>query len=245
LITEPQIVLFDEPTTGLDPIRKNMVLGMIAHYQKTFGFTAIVVSHDIPDLFFISNRIAIIYDGRMIFQGSLAELEQLDHQIIEEFIDSMRSLRDELTGLETRRSFERQYEHAFGPIKASEAFTVILFTVEASQGENVPDSTIQQALQTLAASLDKQIGVWGISSRYSQRQILSVLPHTDQQRAESFLFDLASDLREQGVEAGQPGSSLSLMVGLALGLPGQDLSELAARAQANQQPLPDLASATG
>jgi len=51
LIIQPKIVLFDEPTTGLDPIRKNAVLGMIAHYQKRFGFTAVVVSHDIPDIF--------------------------------------------------------------------------------------------------------------------------------------------------------------------------------------------------
>ena len=53
LITDPQIVLFDEPTTGLDPVRKNAILSMIAQYQKKFGFTAILVSHEIPDIFFI------------------------------------------------------------------------------------------------------------------------------------------------------------------------------------------------
>ena len=48
LVTDPSIVLFDEPTTGLDPIRKNIILSMIAHYRKQFGFTAILISHDIP-----------------------------------------------------------------------------------------------------------------------------------------------------------------------------------------------------
>jgi phospholipid/cholesterol/gamma-HCH transport system ATP-binding protein len=57
LITDPQIVLFDEPTTGLDPVRKNAILSMIAQYHKKFGFTAILVSHEISDIFFISNRI--------------------------------------------------------------------------------------------------------------------------------------------------------------------------------------------
>ena len=49
LVTDPLIVLFDEPTTGQDPIRKNAILGMVAEYQKRFGFTAILISHEIPD----------------------------------------------------------------------------------------------------------------------------------------------------------------------------------------------------
>ena len=54
LVTDPKIVLFDEPTTGQDPIRKNMILSMISRYRKKFGFTAIMISHDVPDVFFYS-----------------------------------------------------------------------------------------------------------------------------------------------------------------------------------------------
>jgi phospholipid/cholesterol/gamma-HCH transport system ATP-binding protein len=61
LVTDPKIVLFDELTTGQDPIRRNMILGMIAEYKKKFGFTAVLISHDIPDVFFISNRILALY----------------------------------------------------------------------------------------------------------------------------------------------------------------------------------------
>jgi len=57
LVTDPGIVLFDEPTTGQDPIRKNAILSMVAEYQKRFGFTALLISHEIPDVYFISNRI--------------------------------------------------------------------------------------------------------------------------------------------------------------------------------------------
>jgi phospholipid/cholesterol/gamma-HCH transport system ATP-binding protein len=70
LVTDPEIVLFDEPTTGLDPIRKNAAHAMIAEYQKAFGFTGVMVSHEIPDVFYISQRIAMLDEGRIVFQGS-------------------------------------------------------------------------------------------------------------------------------------------------------------------------------
>jgi len=54
LVTDPTIVLFDEPN-GPGSIRKNMILSMIVHYRRKFGFTAIMISHDIPDVFFISD----------------------------------------------------------------------------------------------------------------------------------------------------------------------------------------------
>jgi phospholipid/cholesterol/gamma-HCH transport system ATP-binding protein len=86
LVTDPQIVLFDEPTTGLDPIRKNAAHMMITHYQKTFGFTGVMVSHDIPDVFYISQRIAMLDDGRIIFQGSPAEIQASTEPAVQQFI---------------------------------------------------------------------------------------------------------------------------------------------------------------
>ena len=86
LVTEPEIVLFDEPTTGLDPIRKNAAHAMISRYQKTFGFTGVMVSHEIPDVFEISQRIAMLDKGRIIFQGSPEEIQKSDVPIIRQFI---------------------------------------------------------------------------------------------------------------------------------------------------------------
>jgi len=76
-VTDPEIVLFDEPTTGLDPIRKNAVHSMICDYQSKFGFTAVVVSHEIPDVFYISQRIAMLDRGRIHFQGTPIEIKIL------------------------------------------------------------------------------------------------------------------------------------------------------------------------
>ena len=74
LITNPQIVLFDEPTTGLDPERKFGVFEMIADYRSRFDFTALLVSHDIPEVFEISDRVAWLDEGKIKFYGKPAEI---------------------------------------------------------------------------------------------------------------------------------------------------------------------------
>ena len=70
LVTDPDIVLFDEPTTGQDLIRRNAILSMISEYKEKFGFTAVIISHDIPDVLFISNRVLILHEGEIVFQGT-------------------------------------------------------------------------------------------------------------------------------------------------------------------------------
>jgi len=74
LITKPQVVLFDEPTTGLDPERKFSVFEMIANYRAKFGFTALLVSHDIPEVFEISDRVAWLDGGTIKFFGTPSEI---------------------------------------------------------------------------------------------------------------------------------------------------------------------------
>lgn len=74
LITRPQVVLFDEPTTGLDPERKCSVFEMIADYRERFGFTALLVSHDIPEVFAISDRVAWLDAGQIRFFGPPEDL---------------------------------------------------------------------------------------------------------------------------------------------------------------------------
>lgn len=96
LVTDPAIVLFDEPTTGQDPIRKNAILSMIAHYRKQFGFTAVLVSHDIPDVFFISDQVLFLWEGKIAFHGTYEELSRFKHPIMQEFKKSIEDLSNEL-----------------------------------------------------------------------------------------------------------------------------------------------------
>ena len=87
LITKPQLVLFDEPTTGLDPERKFSVFEMIADYRERFGFTALLVSHDIPEVFEISDKVAWLDGGHIKFFGSPAELEAAGPSALGGFLD--------------------------------------------------------------------------------------------------------------------------------------------------------------
>ncbi|WP_020585858.1 ABC transporter ATP-binding protein [Desulfobacter curvatus] len=86
LITEPVAVLFDEPTSGLDPVRRNSVHSMISTYQKEFGFTAVIVSHDIPEIFRISQRVAMLDQGKIIYFGQSDGIFQTDNKIVKAFI---------------------------------------------------------------------------------------------------------------------------------------------------------------
>jgi phospholipid/cholesterol/gamma-HCH transport system ATP-binding protein len=69
LITQPEIILFDEPTTGLDPERKYSVFNMIRQYRQQFGFTVIMVSHDVPEVFEISDHVAWLDKGKIAYWG--------------------------------------------------------------------------------------------------------------------------------------------------------------------------------
>ncbi|MCK5348942.1 MAG: ATP-binding cassette domain-containing protein, partial [Desulfobacula sp.] len=86
VVTDPKIVLFDEPTTGLDPVRKKNVHSMIKEYQEKFGFTAVIVSHDIPQIFNVAQRIAMLDDGVIKFEGSKRDILDSHSKILNAFI---------------------------------------------------------------------------------------------------------------------------------------------------------------
>lgn len=86
LVTDPKIVLFDEPTTGLDPVRKKNVHSMIQEYQEKFEFTAVIVTHDIPQIFDLAQRIAMLDDGIIKFEGSKEDIFDSHSKILNTFV---------------------------------------------------------------------------------------------------------------------------------------------------------------
>jgi len=96
IVTQPELVLFDEPTAGLDPLRRNAVFAMIAKYQHLFSFTALIVTHDVPEALAVSDRVALLNQGRICFEGSPAEFSSSTHPVVSVFRDSEEALRSSL-----------------------------------------------------------------------------------------------------------------------------------------------------
>ncbi|WP_395744118.1 ABC transporter ATP-binding protein [Prosthecobacter sp.] len=92
IVTRPELVLFDEPTAGLDPLRRNAVFAMIAKYQRQFGFTALVVTHDLTEALIASDRVALLDQGRMCFEGTPAEFSSSTAAVVCDFRDSAAAL---------------------------------------------------------------------------------------------------------------------------------------------------------
>jgi phospholipid/cholesterol/gamma-HCH transport system ATP-binding protein len=204
LVTDPRIVLFDEPTSGQDPVRKNAILSMIAQYQRKFGFTAVLVSHEIPDVFFISNRILALYHGSIVFQGSPDELEAFDHPFKDEVIRSLEGLEDELTGLHSRRHFKVQYHNLLKQRAAGEAYSVVVFTLESPEAITAAlgHEAGQEAIRNLAFIIDRHFSAMGgFSSRRRFNEFITVLPYSDRRETDRLLREFIADFQGRGLRA--------------------------------------------
>jgi phospholipid/cholesterol/gamma-HCH transport system ATP-binding protein len=85
-VTEPEIVFFDEPTTGLDPILVNAIHRLIRELHQRFHFTAVMVSHEIPEIFEIADTVAMLHEGRIVEVGPPAAIQQSTNRIVRQFI---------------------------------------------------------------------------------------------------------------------------------------------------------------
>ncbi len=86
LITDPEILLFDEPTTGLDPAMGISILNLISRVHKNLGFTGVIVTHAIPSVFIATERVAMIHKGRICFDGNARDFLDSDLEIIKEYL---------------------------------------------------------------------------------------------------------------------------------------------------------------
>jgi len=84
---DPKIILFDEPTTGLDPIMCDAIDRLIVKTQQNTGATCVVISHDIESTFKIAHRVAMLYKGKIIADGSPEEIQATDDPVLRRFIE--------------------------------------------------------------------------------------------------------------------------------------------------------------
>lgn len=86
LALEPSILLFDEPSAGLDPITSSEIDELILKLQKEKNITSVIVTHDIHSAKTVSNRVALLKDGRVLLQGTFADLENSDDSFVKQFL---------------------------------------------------------------------------------------------------------------------------------------------------------------
>lgn len=86
VVLNPKIILFDEPTTGLDPIIKRAIHQLIKDTHAKFGFTAVIVSHEIPDIFDVAQNVAMLFRGKILQHGTPEEIQNSTDPAIRQFI---------------------------------------------------------------------------------------------------------------------------------------------------------------
>ncbi|MBV6340793.1 ABC transporter ATP-binding protein [Candidatus Magnetobacterium casense] len=86
LVTKPQVVFFDEPTTGLDPVLKDSIHRLIKQCHTNIGFTGIIISHEIPDIFSVADRVAMLHEGVIVQDGSPTDIINSQLPSVREFV---------------------------------------------------------------------------------------------------------------------------------------------------------------
>ena len=85
---DPRIIIYDEPTTGLDPIRARNISELVLRLQRELSVTSIVVTHDLICASIISDRLALLHEGRFVFVGTMDEVRRSDDEYVREFLEA-------------------------------------------------------------------------------------------------------------------------------------------------------------
>jgi phospholipid/cholesterol/gamma-HCH transport system ATP-binding protein len=95
---EPRVILYDEPTTGLDPANQRRVGDLIVQLQTELRVTSVVVTHELELCFAVSDRVALLKDGRIAAQGPADEMRESSNADVRAFLDGVRDTPDDLHG---------------------------------------------------------------------------------------------------------------------------------------------------
>ncbi len=87
VITKPEIIFFDEPTTGLDPIMADVINDLIVESAKGLGATTFTITHDMASVRKIADRVAMLYKGKIVWQGTVKEMDKTEDPYVRQFIN--------------------------------------------------------------------------------------------------------------------------------------------------------------
>jgi ABC-type transport system involved in resistance to organic solvents, ATPase component len=221
---------------------------MIAQYHRKFGFTAIIVSHEIPDVYFISNRILALYNKGIVFQGTPEELEKFDHPFNDEVIHSLEALQKELTGLYSKRQFKVMNQAQLSQKNLRETYSVAVFSLEELNTiiKELGHDAAQGALRCLGLYIDKHFSaIGGFSTRRNSNEVVTMLPYSNLTEANMLLNDFIKDFQIHGTHeilsvaqkhltAGK-SVEFTVLAGLAEGQPATDIDSVIALAKSQQK----------
>jgi phospholipid/cholesterol/gamma-HCH transport system ATP-binding protein len=92
IATQPKYLLYDEPTTGLDPVTTAVIDHLILKLASELGVTSLVVTHDMKSAYRVAGRVAMLYEGRIRYVGTPAEIQQVDDPVVRGFIEGIPDL---------------------------------------------------------------------------------------------------------------------------------------------------------
>jgi len=110
LAVKPSIVFYDEPTSGLDPITANTIDELIMDTRRREGVSSVVVSHHLPSIFRISDKVAMLYEGRIIIYGTPQEVQASPDPIVQTFIHPERNEKEEDDRRESKKAERKRSE---------------------------------------------------------------------------------------------------------------------------------------
>ena len=215
LVTEPEVVLLDEPTTGLDPIRRNAVYSVIVDFQRKFGFTAVMISHEMSDIFYFSQRITMLDEGRIRFEGTPDEIRRSPDSVIQQFIQGLERPRDALTGMATKAQGERRVQEKLAHLQNHQIdFSVVMLTVENLKEINDALGHVagQAVLKKFAERIQQRLDITDSCARYSLDKILVVLHNANIDDARRFSTGLAEALKVQDLLEGAQDAGLVIQI---------------------------------
>jgi ABC-type glutathione transport system ATPase component len=106
LIRRPKILMLDEPTTGLDPTRTSPIFRLVRRTQQTFGLTVVMVSHDVPKVFEVTDQVAYMHEGKTELVGSVSEVMSSDTKTSSDSLLAKRPARTSNPAYRSRRALE-------------------------------------------------------------------------------------------------------------------------------------------
>lgn len=214
---------------------------MISDYQKKFGFTGVVVSHEIPDIFNISQRIAMLNDGRILFEGSPAEIQQSSDPDIRNFIYGVEDRKGYHDGKSHQPYVEQRFLQEMVRLQNHHiAFSLALFTFENFDkiSEHAEHIAGQTAIENLAQNIRRRIAITDSCSRFGLNKIVLLLSNAGRDLVHAFCDSLARELQGKDLIDIKPNPEFcfSISVGFAQATQGSSLEKLLEAAESGSTP---------